>query len=479
MNTTRARKSGVGALLLAGLTLVWSPAPAADGASAGAKARDALFDDDSPAQEQPTPAQTPTPAPAKDALTTASKPAPEPAHGLSPWKGFVQTEFAYTNPSPEHWSKARALLDLSRQGQWGEGLKWKIGGRLTYDLVYDRSNHYPDEVRQDQRRGFMLTENYLDTSSGDWEFRFGRQHVVWGEMVGLFFADVVSARDMREFLLPEFDVLRIPQWAARAEYFKGDYHAELLWVPTPSYDLIGKPGADFYPYPLPVQARYLGEIQPARTLSNTNYGVRLSVLKSGWDVSGFVYHSQDVAPTFYRVSPLLDTNQVFQPRHDAINQLGGTLAKDLDGVLLRAEAVYTSGRKYNVTRLDQPDGLVTQNTLDYVASLEFALPADGRLNLQFFQRLFFDHDPDIIPASRESGASVFVSGKLMPKLEAQALLISSVNRRDWMFRPRISWEFQPNWRFATGVDVFGGAATGLFGRYSPQDRVYGELRYTF
>ena len=125
-------------------------------------------------------------------------------------------------------------MELSRQGQISEQVKWKIGGRFDYDAVYDRSGYYPEPVRQDQRAGFALRENYLDIATGDWDLRLGRQHVVWGEMVGLFVADVVSAKDMREFLLPEFEVLRIPQWAARAEYFKGDSHAELLWIPAPS-----------------------------------------------------------------------------------------------------------------------------------------------------------------------------------------------------------------------------------------------------
>ena len=58
-------------------------------------------------------------------------------------------------------------------------------------------------------------------------------------------------RDMREFLLPSFDVIRIPQWAARAEYFAGDSHLEFIWIPVPVFDRIGKPGADFYPAPLP------------------------------------------------------------------------------------------------------------------------------------------------------------------------------------------------------------------------------------
>lgn len=54
---------------------------------------------------------------------------------------------------------------------------------------------------------------------------------------------------MREFVLPEFDQMRIPQWAARAEYFGESIHAELLWIPVASYDNIGKPGAEFYPMP--------------------------------------------------------------------------------------------------------------------------------------------------------------------------------------------------------------------------------------
>ena len=64
----------------------------------------------------------------------------------------------------------------------------------------------------------------------------------------------------------------------------------------------GKPGADFYPNPLPVPASFQGEQIPNRKLSNSNYGLRLSQLKNGWDVSAFYYHSLDASPTFYRVS---------------------------------------------------------------------------------------------------------------------------------------------------------------------------------
>ncbi len=98
-------------------------------------------------------------------------------------------------------------------------------------------------------------------------------------MVGLFFADVVSAKDMREFVLPSFDIMRIPQWAMRAEYSKNDMHAEVVWIPVPTLDESGKPGADFYPGPLRGTAGFLPEDRSGRNIGNSNYGFAYRNLK--------------------------------------------------------------------------------------------------------------------------------------------------------------------------------------------------------
>ena len=424
--------------------------------------RDALFDDDN---EAPT-----TQAPATAEATA-------PGHGI---KGFVQFEMARTTASPEHWSKLRTRGEVGSQGNFGDGLKWKANVRLDYDTVFDVNSYYPSAVAHDQRANAALRETYLDASAGDWDFRFGRQHVVWGEMVGLFFADVVSARDLREFILPDFDMLRTPQWAARAEYFKNDSHAELLWIPVATYDEIGKPGAEFFPYQpvLPgFVSQYRSEVQPSRNLSNGNYGVRLATLKNGWDVSGFHYSSMDIQPTFYR--EIVGSTMIFEARHGRINQTGGTLAKDLGSVVLKGEAVYTTGRSFAVLNTAAVNGVVAQHTLDWAAGLDFTLPADTRFNVQLFERVFFDHNPDIISDKHENGYSLYASKKFGGKWEAQATFISSLNRSDWLFRPRVQWNFEQNWRLLFGADVFRGPPLGMFGQYSNRDRVYAEVRYSF
>jgi hypothetical protein len=398
-------------------------------------------------------------------------------------RGWVQAEVARTFGDPEHWSKMRLRTELTAQGRISERVGWKLSGRFDYDAVYDVTNFYPPAVRHDQRLEVMARENYLDVNVGNWDFRLGRQHIVWGEIVGLFFADVVSAKDMREFLLPDFDVLRIPQWAARAEYAGAGFHAELLWVPYPSYDIIGQPGAEFFPVLPPAPPGFSrvfqGEARPARTLSNTNYGARLTALRNGWDVSAFYYRSMDSAPTFTRrVTAGPNPAFLFEARHNRISQVGSTLAKDFGMAVLKAEVVYTRGREFNVIRVSDPDGLAPQNTLDWIAGPEFTF-GDSRLHVQYFERAFFDHDPDTLTKKREKGYTIYFTHELTNALEAQVLFVSSLERSDWMLRPKLVWRFEKNWRLVTGVDLLEGPPFGFFGRFANRDRAYAEVRYSF
>ena len=405
--------------------------------------------------------------------------------------GFAEFKLAYTTPNPAHWSRVLTRVQLDATGAFSSNVNWKLSGRVDYDAVYDLTNFYSAAVANDARLNFFARENYLDVSANEWDFRFGRQQIVWGEMVGLFAADVVSAKDLREFILPDFAIIRIPQWAARAEYFKDDFHAEFIWIPIASYNNIGVPGSQFYAYPPPPPPGYAEVIQdeqfPNRSLANTNYGTRLSLLRNGWDVAGYYYGSMDQSPTFYRT--IVNAPQptfVYQPSHGRINQGGFTLAKDFGFAVLKAETVYTQGRKYNVNTLSVPDGVVKQNTFDWVVGMDLSLPElpDTRLNLQAFQRIYLNYDSAISADTYgydkyENGYSVYTSTQFGQGWEGTMLWGSSLNRTDWMLRLALNRTFEKNWRVQFGVDLFDGAPQSLFGQYKNSDRVYAQLFYSF
>jgi hypothetical protein len=418
----------------------------------------------SASQEIASPTSEVTPA------TMAHQQTPPPARVT----GFFQNDLAYAYKSPTHWTKFRSMLDLSSTGQFSGGISWKLGGRLMYDPIYDLTSHYNRSVRNDQRFEAQIREAYVDIPADDWEFRLGRQHIIWGEMVGLFFADVVSAKDLRELALPDFEILRIPQWAARAEYFKGDFHAEGVWIPHMTYDDIGKPGAEFYPFRPPAGISIAPEDKPTG-LANSAYGTRLSYLKSGWDISGFYYSTNDPTAAFTRLAPTL-----YQPIHDRIHQLGATLGKDLGPMVFKAEAVYTKDKLFNVTTPTDADGLVKQNLFDYIVGLEWSFPQETRLNVQFYQRRFPDPEPGMLLDSTESGFTFLISTQaLHPKVEPRLLFLRSINRNDWLAQFKVTWRLDGNWRLAAGADIFGGDAAGLFGQYGNKDRIYTEIRYNF
>lgn len=461
-------------------------------ALAPAEAQAGTAPDRAPVASAPPQAAAPSPdsdvpVPVPSAAPALSLPSSAPG-GAGDFKlfGFYQLEGAYTTSQPAHGSKFRSLLEAGATGAPAEGVRWKLSGRFWYDAIYDATRFYPQAVRDDARIFYDFRETYVDVSLGDFDIRAGRQHIIWGDVVSLFFADVVSARELHEFLARDLEFIRIPQWALRVEWTKGDFHAEAIGIPTMTYDRIGVPGEEFYPAPPPppVGSNQVirDERTPARTLRNGAYGARLSLSSGGFDTALFYYDSVDVSPAFSRtILPGLVPTFVYTPDHARIQQGGFTLAKDLGAVVLKTEAIYTSGRRLPVTRSSDADGLVAQNTVDAVVAAEYPFAEGARINVQLFTRGIFDRDPDLFAAPGfDPGGSIDLSAKAFDdRLEAEVLGVTSFKDQGWMTRFHLMWSFRKELRLGIGADAFGGPATGFFGRYKQSKRYVGEFRYSF
>lgn len=386
--------------------------------------------------------------------------------------GYFESSAAYTYASPTHWSKLRARLELALTGSIGENVRYKLATRLDGDGAYVvEDDFYPGPVRDDQRFEAQIREFYVDFGGGAWAHRVGRQHIVWGEMVGLFLADVVSARDTREFFLQEFEAMRIPQWAWNTQYFAGDNTLEFVYIPVPSVDNIGEPGADFYAFPLE-PGTVVRDERPSRSLSNYNWGVRGSTLLKGWSLSGYYYDSISVAPT------LVAEPDGLTLRYDPLEQIGGTFSKDFGGFVFKGEAVFTSDRRFQSFGPDDPTELFTSDVLDWVVGATIPV-GDMRVDLQLYGRRSYDYDPGMGFDEDEFGATVLVNYALGTRVELELLALAGLNRKDYLLRPKLAWRFAPNWRLQAGADVFGGSEIGLFGPYDNRDRVYLEVKRWF
>jgi len=68
----------------------------------------------------------------------------------------------------------------------------------------------------------ILRELYMDTTFGEWDFRLGKQQVVWGTADGIKLLDIINPTDFRELNQNTSEDSRIPLWMVNAERYFDD-----------------------------------------------------------------------------------------------------------------------------------------------------------------------------------------------------------------------------------------------------------------
>ena len=396
--------------------------------------------------------------------------------------GSLKNETAARIRTPKEFTKLRNQLILAESGKLSENTTFKVSGRFWYDAVYDGTDNYPANVESDQEYLYELRDTYLDYSNGPFDVRLGKQQIVWGEAVGLFFADVVNAKDLREFVLPDFDMIRIPDWGMDLEYGKENFHAEFIWLPAPQFNKYGVIGSEFaYPFPLPPNTSftYVDPLEPKDSFNNGEAGVRLSYLINGWDVSGFYLYTWDKTPVMYRTINAGVFN--FHPGYKRLNIIGTTFSKELSDAVVKGEFVYNHKGNFSLFDANDSDGIIRRDFLEYVLGVDYTFFGKIDTNLQFMQRVIFGYDKRIVNERhvRNAVSLRIDKGFLNNALDAEFFIIAGLETLDLMCRPRLTYTFQNNWKFRVGLDIFDGRASGIFGKFDRKSRAYAELTYSF
>ncbi|MFH1023471.1 MAG: DUF1302 family protein [Planctomycetota bacterium] len=381
-------------------------------------------------------------------------------------------------------TKSRDMLFLSGAGDLASNLSFKVSGRAFYDAAFALTDRYPAAVKDDLAFEADLRDAYFDYSAGAWDVRAGKQTIVWGEAVGLFYADVVNAKDLREFVLPDFEFIRIPQWGVDLERTGENHHLEFVWLPAPVMNKIGIPGSEFAPYvPLPegIPVVVDPERKPGAAIGDGEFGARFSLLAGGWDASVFGLRTWDKFPVYRRtvdpVAPLV----LFSPEHPRMTLGGLTVGKEAAGVVWKAEAVFFAGRRFSVTTLADDDGLVSKDVLDALIGADHTFAKKWDVNIQLARRQIFGWEEGIAgeKEGRTTASLRVATGFRDNTIEPEILIISDLGEPDILISPKIVFQRGDNWKFNVGVNVFAGHADGVFGQYDKRDRIFAEARYNF
>jgi hypothetical protein len=418
--------------------------------------------------------------------------ADEPDEGAPDWlkalrvRGRLAEEFAYRLHDPGDVAKLKSIGWLEGKYTLSEWANLRVATRGYYDAVFAATDRYPDNVQRNQEKELELREGLLSLSYGDFDVRLGRQQIVWGEAISTFVTDVVNPKDFREFVLPDFTELRIPLYALDAQWrLAKNVTLEGVWTPDTAHNRLPKKGAEFQFQT--VEFRFgrhpvvrLPDADDEFSVARSEGGMRLSVLREGWDVSLIYYDQADKSPVIFqrRVpnTPPRPSIIALEPEHPRLHIVGATLAKSFEPVVVRSEIAVSVGKRYETSNPLDSDGVVRRDTIDYLIGVDFPLFWDIDAALQLSQKILTGDatnltKPGVAGQVTSSLALRLTTGFFDNTLNPSVLFVVGLERADVRLSPRLEWVLSGSVVVAIGADVFEGSRRTLYGQFDKNDRV--------
>ncbi|MCD4792081.1 MAG: hypothetical protein K8R54_02520 [Bacteroidales bacterium] len=360
----------------------------------------------------------------------------------------------------------------------------KTGDKIAFKVNPMLYHYWSDSL------SLNLREAYVDLYFKNFDVRVGKQQVVWGKADGVFITDIVSPLNLSEFLLPDFDEIRIGVNAVKIDYYLGNNTIEAIWIPQFTPSEIPQAGSIWYVVPeFPAPATFdwsKSTINPS--LENSEFFLKYTALTSAIDFEFMGGYTWDDNPSMHveklftvnpaTMQPML-TGLNITPEHHRLYVGGASFSTEIKGVILRGEGAYYNGKHFQTEDPMQTDALIEKDYLHYLAGLDFNI-GDVKLSTQFIQQTILDYDDNIVNPEFEN-TMTFMARYDMFRETVHLELFSYIGltNEDALIRPKISYDFDDSFSIQLGSNIFVGENDGRFGQYQDNSMLYLKLKYSF
>ncbi len=274
--------------------------------------------------------------------------------------------------------KLQGQVDILKPLEWLElSAKYHLVGRFMYDGIYDFGPQAFRDVKDRDKENitsfghqYDLWAFYVDLSRGPAFFRFGKQNLAWGETDVFRLLDQINPLDGTfGGFFEDLDDRRIPLWMLRGSYNFGvlgpidSFTVEGFWVPG-NWDAHVSPLSPYgtaYSIPLPPPSPMLQQrtLYPAKTMSNSRWGVRVMAMLWGMNLSVAHYKTfMDLPTPLFVVEPdPAPIGTTYQELHfDDIQITGASMSfwESWTDTVVRAEAAWFWSEAVFIPEINTP-----------------------------------------------------------------------------------------------------------------------------
>ncbi len=335
---------------------------------------------------------------------------------------------------------------------------------------------------------FRLREAYVDFYFDDFDFRAGIQQVVWGKADGVFITDIVSPKDLYQFLLPEFDEIRIGVKGAKFDYYLGDNTFEVIWLPVFTPTKYADRGSIWSITPsFPVTPTFdYSKVLVTPSLENSELFIKYSALTTYIDfeiMGGYMWDDDPTMFTSFTPDGSGGMNLLITPEHKRLSLAGGSFSTTLGPFVLRGESAYYFGKYFNINNPALNNGVIQKDYIHYMVGTDFNV-FDVNFSMQFIQKVIMDYEDIIVSTplfnDEYSSMMTFLArySMLNETLDLEFFMYYDFEFDDALLRPRMLYDFSDSINLQLGANIFTGTE-GQFGQFNKNDMIYGKIIYSF
>ncbi len=343
-----------------------------------------------------------------------------------------------------------------------------------------KGDFFHDAVARDFR--VVLREAYLDYTTGDLDFRLGRQIVTWGVGDLLFINDVFPKDWVSFFSGRPLEYLKIGVDGFRSRYSSDALNGEFLVIPF------------FEPDNLPTSKRFFlfdpfsavparDEEEPETTFSNTELALRLYRRIGDFDVSAYAYRG------FWRTPGMKPDNIASPTRVMVFYPELSVYGLSAQGSAFNGIMSFETGYYHSRDDEDGDDPTIPNSQIQFLVGYQRQLWEDFTLGVQYYGEIMEDHSayrsslPVGFPEQKEYRDTVTLRLEQLLKHQTLRLYLftfySPVDN-DYLIQPQVSYKFSDNLSSTLGANIFGGEKdTTSLGQFDKNDNIYLSIRLDF
>jgi hypothetical protein len=340
--------------------------------------------------------------------------------------------------------------------------------------------HYPKTELE-----IGLREAYLDIFLNSLDIRIGKQQIMWGKGEGVFITDIISPKDMREFLLPDFEEIRIGVNALKMNLFRGKHNFELVLLPQFVPTILPDEGSIWRPkisFPLRPTIDSTKMDVPLLVENGEVFG-KYSLMTSVADIDVLGGYTWDDDPTMHirkTMNPQTQTLAAIEitPRHHRLIVAGTAFSTVVGDFVIRSEGAWYRGKYFSTLDMSDADGVVEKDYINYLVGTDFNL-WEIKFSTQYIQKAILDYSKDISEPQFENMVTFLARRDFLREtLTLDFFAYIGIDESDALLKPRVQYAFADGFELQLGANIFVGDS-GRFGIYDKNDMLYLKAKFAF